>query len=35
VKNLDWEARRVIFAAKAPAEVLADVIERLRSLLGL
>ena len=34
VKNLDWEARRVIFAAKAP-EVLADVRERLRSLLGL
>ena len=35
VKNLDWEARRVVFEAKAPAEVLADVRERLRALLGL
>jgi hypothetical protein len=25
MKNLDWEARRIIFEAKAPAEVLADV----------
>lgn len=35
VKNLDWHARRVEFAAMAPAEVLADVRERLRVLLGL
>ena len=35
VKNLDWEARQVVFEAKAPAEVLADVRERLRALLGL
>ena len=35
VTNLDWEARRVVFEAKAPAEVLADVRERLRALLGL
>src|SRR6267378_4300593 len=34
-KNLDWEARRAVFEAKAPAEVLADVRERLRALLGL
>lgn len=35
VKNLDWQARRVVFEAKAPAEVLTDVKERLRALLGL
>jgi mRNA interferase MazF len=35
VKNLDWEARRVVFEAKAPAEVLADVRQRLKPLLGL
>jgi mRNA interferase MazF len=35
VKNLDWHARRVQFAAKAPAEVVIDVRERLRVLLGL
>lgn len=35
VKNLDWNARRVEFAATAPAEVLTDVSERLRVLLGL
>jgi mRNA interferase MazF len=35
VKNLDWETRRVVFEAKAPAEVLADVRERLRPLLAL
>jgi mRNA interferase MazF len=35
VKNLDWNARRVEFAATAPAEVLTDVRERLRALLGL
>ena len=35
VKNLDWNARRVEFAAAAPVEVLTDVRERLRVLLGL
>lgn len=35
VKNLDWNARRVVLAAKAPAEVVTDVRERLRTLLGL
>lgn len=34
VKNLDWQARRIQFAAKAPAEVLTDVRERLRVLIG-
>jgi len=35
VKNVDWSARRVEFAAKAPAEILIDVRERLRVLLEL
>jgi mRNA interferase MazF len=35
VKNLDWDARRVRFEAKAPANVLTDVRERLRALIGL
>jgi len=35
VKNLDWQARRVVFQAKAPPDVLIDVRERLRVLLGL
>jgi mRNA interferase MazF len=35
VKNLDWTARRVEFVATAPAEILTDVRERLRALLGL
>jgi mRNA interferase MazF len=35
VKNLDWQARRVVFEAKASADVLTDVRERLRALLGL
>ena len=35
VKNLDWTARRVKFAATAPIEVLTDVRERFRVLLGL
>jgi mRNA interferase MazF len=35
VKSLDWSARRVEFAARAPADVLTDVRERLRVLLGL
>lgn len=35
VKNLDWQARRVEFAAKAPSELVTDVRERLRVLLGL
>jgi mRNA interferase MazF len=35
VKNLDWQARRVVFEAKATTETLNDVRERLRVLLGL
>ena len=35
VKNLDWQARKVAFQAKAPADVLSEVRERLRALLGL
>ena len=35
VKNLDWNARRAVFAANAPTEVLDDVRERLRALLAL
>ena len=35
VKNVDWNARRVEFAAAAPSEVVTDVRERLRVLLGL
>jgi len=35
VKNLDWEARRAEFAERAPADVVADVRERLRALLEL
>ena len=35
VKNLDWQARRVVFEAKAGADILTDVRERLRVLLGL
>jgi mRNA interferase MazF len=35
VKNLDWQARRVVFEAKATAETVTDVRERLRVLLGL
>jgi mRNA interferase MazF len=35
VQNLDWNARRVEFAATVRAEVLTDVRERLRVLLGL
>jgi mRNA interferase MazF len=35
VKNLDWQARHIAFEAKAPADVVTDVRERLRVLLGL
>ena len=35
VKNLDWQVRRAVFEAKAPAEIVTDVRERLRVLLGL
>ena len=35
VKNLDWQVRRVVFEAKATAETLTDVRERLRVSLGL
>jgi mRNA interferase MazF len=35
VKNLDWQARRAVFEAKAPADIITDVRERLRVLLGM
>ena len=35
VKNLDWQVRLAVFEAKAPAEIVTDVRERLRVLLGL
>lgn len=35
IKNLDWQARKVVFESKAPAVVVAEVCERLRPLLGL
>jgi mRNA interferase MazF len=35
VKNLDWQARRVQFAERAPSEIVTDVRERLRVLLGI
>jgi mRNA interferase MazF len=35
LKSADWAARRAQFAAKAPADVLADVMAKLRALLGL
>lgn len=34
LKSADWMARRAEFVAKAPANVLADVIAKLRPLLG-
>jgi mRNA interferase MazF len=34
LKSADWAIRRAEFAAKAPADVLADVIAKLRPLLG-
>jgi mRNA interferase MazF len=34
VKNLDWLARRAEFAERAPSDVVTDVRERLRVLLG-
>lgn len=35
LKSADWAARRARFAAKAPADVLAEVTAKLRPLLGL
>ena len=35
VKNLDWQARKVVFEGKAPADVLLEVRARLRAVLGL
>jgi mRNA interferase MazF len=35
VKNLDWNARQVEFAGTAPIEIVTDVREKLRVLLGL
>ncbi len=34
VKSADWAARRARFAAKAPAEIIAEVTAKLRPLLG-
>lgn len=33
VKNIDWEARRIAFEAKAPDDVVTEVREKLRALL--
>ncbi len=35
VKSLDWQKRRAVFINKASADLLVDVRERLRPLLGL
>ena len=35
IKNLDWQARQVVFEAQAPLDVLAEVRGRLKALLGL
>jgi mRNA interferase MazF len=35
VRNLDWAARQVQFVKKAPQDIVADVRERLRVLIGL
>jgi mRNA interferase MazF len=35
LKSMDWRTRRVKFAAHAPPDVVAEVRERLRPLLGL
>lgn len=35
IKSVDWRERRAEFAGKASEEILADVRERLRPLLGL
>ena len=35
VKNLDWHARRVVFEATVSPEIMTEVRERLRVLLGL
>jgi mRNA interferase MazF len=35
IKNLDWQAREIAFEAKAPPDVVTEVRERLRVLLGL
>jgi mRNA interferase MazF len=35
VKNLDWQVRRAVFEAKAHVDIVTDVRERLRVLLGL
>ena len=35
VKNLDWQARGIVFEAKAPETVVTEVRERLRALLGM
>lgn len=34
LNNLDWKGRKAVFASKVPVEVVAEVRERLRPLLG-
>ena len=34
MKSLDWRARKASFAGRAPAEVVADVLAKLETLLG-
>ena len=34
MKSLDWRARKAAFAGRAPAEVAADVLAKLETLLG-
>jgi mRNA interferase MazF len=34
IKNLDWQARKVVFESKAPVAIVTEVRERLRPLLG-
>jgi mRNA interferase MazF len=35
IKNLDWAARRAVFHSKVSTDVLTEVRERLRALLGI
>jgi mRNA interferase MazF len=35
IRNLDWQARNAAFDSKAPEELVAEVRERLRPLLGM
>jgi mRNA interferase MazF len=35
IKSLDWQARRAVFGERASSDILADVRERLRPVVGL